>query len=94
MEKIIPIGHRVLLEPLEEKKTIGGLEVPETEKQESRKAKVVDLGSGIDKDGKKREFRVKKGDTVVYKKYAGEDFELDGKKLVVISEDDIIAVIQ
>jgi chaperonin GroES len=86
---------RVLLKAVEEDQTIGGLEVPDTgDKKESRKGEVVALGTGIDKEGNKREFMVEKGQKVLYRKFSGEDVELEGEEYVIIDEKDIVAILE
>lgn len=92
---IVPLGDRVLLQPIEEEQKIGNLSVPETEKErESRKAKVIALGTGVDKKGKKVTFYVEADNVVLYRKYSGEDIEIDGVKYVIISQDDIVAIVK
>lgn len=93
--KIRPLGGRVLVKPLEEEEvTDSGLIIPATaEKEKPQQGEVVALGTGKTEDGKKVEFSVKKGDTVLFKKYAPDEIELDGVEYLVIEEDDILAVI-
>jgi len=92
--KVTPIGERVLLNPIEEKQTIGNLSIPETEKgKKPRKAKVIALGTGVNKKGEKVSFRVKVGDIVIYKQYSGEEITVDSTDYVIINEDDIVALV-
>lgn len=93
--EIYPMGTRVLLETVEEEQMIGSLHIPETEKNnESKKAKVVRLGDGVNSKGKKIDFRTKLNDIVLYKKYSGEDVDVNGVKYVIIEESDIIAIVK
>lgn len=91
---IKPIGTRVLLQVVEEEQKIGTLQIPDTGKEnESRKAKVVALGSGVNSKGKKIDFSVKEGDVVIYRKYSGDEIEQNGVKYVVIEQSDIVAIV-
>lgn len=91
---IKPLGTRVLLQVVEEEQKIGSLQIPDTGKEnESRKAKVLALGSGVNNKGKKVEFSVKVGDVVIYRKYSGDDIEQEGVKYVVIEQSDIVAIV-
>ncbi len=94
---IKPLSDHVLLEAVEEeKKTAGGIVLPETvEKEKPVKAKVVAVGPGKKNDrGEVQSMAVKAGDTVLFKKYGPDEFEVDGKKYLVGDEDDILAVIE
>jgi chaperonin GroES len=94
---IKPLSDHVLLEPVEEETTTkGGIVLPETaEKERPVKAKVVAVGPGKrNEQGDLVPMGVKAGDTVLFKKYGPDEFELDGKKYLVGDEDDILAVIE
>ncbi len=75
--------------------TAGGIVLPETAKEKPQKGKVLSVGDGrVTKDGKRRELQVKVGDVVLFTSYAGEEFKLEGdKKVLLMREDDILAVI-
>jgi chaperonin GroES len=91
-----PLGDRVVVEREEAKeKTAGGIVLPDTAKDKPQKGKVLAVGDGrITKDGKRRELQVKVGDQVLFTSYAGDEFKLDGdKKVLLMREDDILAVI-
>jgi len=95
--KIQPLGDRVVVEREEaQSKTAGGIVLPETAKDKPQKGKVVAVGEGrITKDGKRRELQVKVGDTVIFTSYAGDEFKVDGgKKVLLMREDDILAVVE
>jgi len=91
-----PLGDRVVVEREEAKDTTaGGIVLPETAKDKPQKGKVIAVGDGrITKDGKRRELQVKVGEQVLFTSYAGEEFKLEGdKKVLLMREDDILAVI-
>ncbi len=88
---ITPIGERVLLEPSKkEEKTAKGIYIPEDAQKEKKEGLVI--GVGTFKDGK--ELPLKKGDKVVYGGYSSEEFEVDGKKLLLIDFKDVLAKIE
>ncbi len=92
-----PLSNHLFLEPLEEeKKTKGGIVLPDNvEKEKPVKGKVLAVGPGKRNDrGEVVPMAVKVGDVVLFKKYGPDEFELDGKKYLVGDEDDILAVIQ
>jgi chaperonin GroES len=94
--KIKPLHDRVLIELLEaEEKTKGGIVLPDTAKEEKAEGKIIGLGSGKRlKNGTLQPFEVKKGDRVLFGKYAGDELEIDGKKHKVLKEDEILAIVQ
>jgi chaperonin GroES len=93
---IKPLGDRVVVEREEAKETTaGGIVLPDTAKDKPQKGKVIAVGDGrITKDGKRRELQVKVGELVLFTSYAGDEFKIDGgKKVLLMREDDILAVI-
>jgi chaperonin GroES len=93
---IQPIGDRVLIErePSEEK-TAGGIVLPDTAKDKPRRGKVISLGEGrLLRDGTRAPFQVKVGDRVVFSAYAGEELKLDDRELLLMREEDILAIIE
>lgn len=87
---IKPLADRVLIEPAAaEEKTIGGIIIPDTAKEKPLQGKVVATGNGT----KDEEMVVKEGDTVLYGKYAGTELEYDGKKYLVMRQNDILAIL-
>ncbi len=91
-----PLGDRVLVEILEEteQKTAGGLYVPDSAKEKSQRGKVVAVGSGKTLDnGTKVPVEVKEGDTVYFAKYGGTEVTLDGKNYSILTERDILAIV-
>jgi chaperonin GroES len=91
-----PIKDRVLVEPaLAEEKTAGGIIIPDTAKEKPQKGKVLSMGPGDrDEDGKRIPMDVKVGDTVLYAKYSGTEIKMDQKKLLIIKENDVLAIVE
>lgn len=94
--KIRPLGDRLLVEPIEaEETTAGGLLLPETAKEKPQQGNVLAAGEGRrDDSGKRIEMDVKVGDRVLFAKYAGTEIKLDGKKLLIMKESDVLGIIQ
>jgi chaperonin GroES len=89
-----PLADRVLVKPLEaEEVTKSGIFIPDTAKEAPAQGEIVALGDAKMKDGKKFEFSVKKGDKVVYSKYAGDELKIDGKEYKVMKEEDILGIL-
>ncbi|MBL1219038.1 MAG: co-chaperone GroES [Planctomycetes bacterium] len=94
--KINPLDDRVLVKPAEaETKTASGLYIPEGAKEKPQQGKVVALGPGkrLD-DGRHASLGIKKGDQVIYSKYGGTEIEIKGVKHVILSERDLLGVIE
>lgn len=94
--KIRPLADKVLVQRLEaETKTAGGIVLPDSAKEKPQRGKVVNVGEGkmLD-DGTVRKPEVKKGDTVLFTSYAGTEIKIDGKEYLIMSESDIMAVIE
>jgi chaperonin GroES len=93
--KLIPLGDRVLVErQTADEKTAGGIFLPDNAKEKPQIGKVVAVGDGrTAKDGKKTPLQVKPGDKVYFTSWAGEDYKPAGENLVVMREEDILAVI-
>jgi chaperonin GroES len=91
-----PLGSRVVIEPLEtEDITAGGIVLPETAKEKPQKGKVLSVGAGDkDESGKRIAMDVKTGDTVLFAKYAGTEIKVDGKKLLILRESDLLAIVE
>ena len=93
--KIRPLGDRVLVEPIEEKEqTVGGIIIPDSAKEKPMQGKVIAVGKKLDKGGKEIKFDVKAGDTVLLPKYGGTEVKLDGKKLQLVREEDLLGVLE
>ena len=93
---IKPLGDRVVVKRIEEEpKTKGGIVLPDTAKEQPQKGKVIAVGSGrILDNGQKVPLEVKEGDIVVFAKYGGTEIEIDGEEYVILSERDLLAVLQ
>jgi chaperonin GroES len=94
--KLRPLGDRVVVRVLEsEEKTKGGIFLPDTAKEKPQQAKVIAVGPGktLD-DGTKSSVDVKEGDAVLFAKYSGTEVKVDGVEYLVISEKDILAVVE
>jgi chaperonin GroES len=91
---IKPLADRVVVEPIEQEEvTTGGIILPETAKEKPQQGKIVAAGPGrTDEKGKHIEMEVKVGDRVLYAKYSGTEIKLDGKKMLILRESDILAV--
>ena len=95
--KLQPLGDRVVVEREQASdKTAGGIVLPDTAKDKPQKGKVLAVGDGrLTKDGTRRALQVKVGDTVLFTSYAGDEFKVEGdKKVLLMREDDILAVIE
>jgi len=94
--KIRPLADKVLVQRLEaQTKTAGGIVLPDSAKEKPQRGKVVSVGKGkaLD-DGTLRKVQVKKGDTVLFTSYAGTEVKIGGKEYLIMSESDIMAVIE
>lgn len=91
-----PLGSRVVVEPLEQEEvTAGGIVLPETAKEKPQKGVVLAVGPGDrDDEGKRVAMDVKVGDTVLYAKYGGTEIKVDGKKLLILRESDLLAIVE
>jgi chaperonin GroES len=89
-----PLGNRVVVEPIEEEEvTAGGIVLPETAKEKPQRGKVLAVGPGDrDDNGKRIPLDVKEGDTVLFAKYAGTEIKMDSKKLLIMRESDLLAI--
>ncbi len=94
--KLKPLGGRVIVEPTEqEEMTAGGIILPETAKEKPQEGKILAAGPGDrNEDGERIEMEVKVGDKVLYAKYSGTEVKLDGKKLLILRESDILAIVE
>ena len=94
--KLKPLGGRVIVEPIEqEEMTAGGIILPETAKEKPQEGKVLAAGPGDRaEDGERIPMEVQIGDKVLYAKYSGTEVKMDGKKLLILRESDILAVVE
>ena len=92
---IKPLFDKVVVEATEiEEKTKTGFILPSSAQEKSQTAKVVAVGPGGIIDGKEIVMQVKVGDVVLYSKYAGSEFKLDGKEFTIIRQSDILAIVE
>jgi chaperonin GroES len=91
-----PLGDRLVVEPKErEETTASGLILPETAKEKPQEGEVIAVGPGRrDDDGKRVQMDVSLGDRVLYAKYGGTEIKIDGKKLLILKESDVLAIVE
>ena len=95
MSKITPLSDHVLIEPIREDKKKGGIILPETiEKERQEKGRVIAVGLGKIRDGKRTPPEVKKGDVILFTKYGPNEIKIDGKDYLIAKEEDILAIIK
>lgn len=94
--RIRPLDDRVLIKPIEaEDKTSGGIVLPDTAKEKSQRGEVVEVGAGkLLDNGERVPLSVKKGDRVVFGKYAGHEIKIDGTQHQIMREHEILAVLE
>jgi chaperonin GroES len=94
--KFRPLHDRVIVKRVEEEeKTSGGIIIPDAAKEKPQQGKVIAVGKGkILENGKVSPLIVKKGDRILFGKYAGTDIKIDGEEHLIMREDDILAIIK
>ncbi len=93
--KLIPLGDKVVLRPLEaEEMTAGGIVLPDAAQEKPRQGKVLSVGDGrLNQDGSRSQHGVTEGDRVLYSQYSGTEVAVDGESLLIMSESDILAIV-
>ncbi len=93
--KFKPLADRLVVKPLEEEEvTPSGIVLPETAKEKPQKGEVLSVGPGArDEDGDRIEMDVKVGDRILFAKYGGTEIKVDGEKLLILRESDVLAII-
>lgn len=93
---IQPLHDRIVVARLQsEEKTAGGIIIPDTAKEKPQEGKVLAVGPGrLDKDGKRIAPDVKEGDKILFTKWGGTEIKMDGEELLIMKEDDILAVVE
>ena len=93
--KLQPLGDRIVVKALESReKTKGGIVLPDTAKERPQEGKVVAVGKGkVLEDGTVKSLEVKSGDTVLFGKYAGTEVQVDEGQLLILREEDILAIV-
>ena len=96
MASLRPLNDKVIVRRLEaEDKTAGGIILPDTAKEKPKEGKITAVGDGrLLDDGKRAPFQVKVGDRVLFSSYAGTEIKVEGEDLLILGEDDILAVVQ
>lgn len=91
-----PLGNRVVVEPEEQEEiTAGGIVLPETAKEKPQKGTILSVGPGErDDDGKRIPMDVATGDKVLFAKYAGTEIKVEGQKLLILKESDLLAIVE
>ncbi len=94
--KIRPLADKVLVQRLEaQTKTTGGIVLPDSAKEKPQRGKIISIGDGkVLDDGTVQKLQVKKGDMVLFTSYAGTEVKIDGQEYLIMSESDIMAVIE
>ncbi len=94
--RVHPLDDRVLVRPLEaEAKTTGGIFIPDTAKEKSQRGEIVAVGKGkLLEDGSRGTLALKKGDKVLFGKYAGTEIKIDGNQHQIMREQDVLAVLE
>ena len=94
--KLRPLGDRVVIQPTpREEMTKSGIVLPDTAKEKPQEGKIIAAGPGrLTDEGKREPMDVKEGDKVLYAKYAGTEFKVDGEDLLIVSQKDILAVVE
>lgn len=90
-----PLGDRVIVEPVaKEETTASGIILPETAKEKPQEGVIIAVGSGRIEDGKRLPLEVKEGNKVIYSKYAGTEVKFGDKELLIMRENDILAILE
>jgi len=94
--KVVPLNDKIVVKRLEaDDKTAGGILLPDTAKEKPRQGKVVSLGEGKRlENGQRAAFQVREGDRVLFSSYAGNEVTVDNEELLIMTEDDILAVVE
>ena len=94
--KIRPLGDRILVKREDAADSVrGGIIIPDSAKEKPQEGKVIAAGKGrIDDNGKHQPMEIKKGDRILMGKYAGTEVKVDGDELIIMREDDVLAVIE
>ena len=90
-----PLHDRIIVKRIDEETTSkGGIIIPDTAKEKPQEGRVVAVGPGRTEDGKLIKLDVKKGDRILFAKYAGTEIKLDGEEHIIMREDDVLGVIE
>ena len=91
-----PLGDKILVKRLEAQEiTKGGIVLPDSAKEKPKEDKVIDVGPGkVADDGSRSKMQLKKGDRILFTSYAGTEIKVDGEEYLIMSEDDVLAVVE
>ena len=90
-----PLHDRIIVKRVDEETTSkGGIIIPDTAKEKPQEGRVVAVGPGRTEDGKLIKLDVRKGDRILFSKYAGTEIKLDGEEHIIMREDDVLGVIE
>ncbi len=94
--KLKPLGDRLVVKVLtQEEKTKGGIVIPDTAKEKPQEGEVLAIGSGkVLENGQKLPLEVKTGDKILFSKYGGTEVKIDGEELLILSERDVLAILE
>ncbi|MCH8084152.1 MAG: co-chaperone GroES [Myxococcales bacterium] len=94
--KIRPLQDRIIVRRVDEEETTkGGIIIPDSAKEKPQEGKVIAVGKGkVSEDGKLQKLDVKKGDKVLFSKYAGTEINIEGTEHLIIREDDVLGVVE
>ena len=94
--KLKPLGDHIVVKPMEEAEVKkGGIIIPDTAKEKPSRGEVVEVGQGkIMDDGKRKPMELKKGDKVIYQKYGGNEIKVDDVEYIIMTEEDVLAVVE
>jgi chaperonin GroES len=94
--KIRPLADRIVVERLDEpEQKKGGIIIPDTAKEKPQQGKVLAVGVGkVDDKGNRIPMEVKKGDTILFGKYSGNEIRMDDKEYLIMREDDVLAIVE
>lgn len=94
VHKIKPLGNQVLIKRSGAEKTLGGILLPESVQEKPKKGIVVAIGPGKRKEGKLEPMSLKENDCVLFSSYAGTELEVEGEEYLLISEDEVIGILE
>ncbi len=93
--KLVPLGDKVVIKQMEaEEKTKSGIVLPTQSKEKPQEAEVIAVGPGGMVDGKEIKMQVKVGDKIIYSKYAGTEIKIDGETLIIVRQNEILAIVE
>jgi chaperonin GroES len=94
--KVVPLNDKIVVKRLEaEERTTGGILLPDSAKEKPKQGRILSIGDGKLLDsGKRAPFQVKEGDRVLFSSYAGHEVTIDGEEYLIMTEDDILAVVE